>query len=150
LALLMLAIAVSDARRFIIPDQFTAAAFALALLAALVDAEPFRATAVSRLMRAAATAVPFLILMVGYERLRGRPGLGLGDVKLAGVAGAWLDWYAVVAVIEVAALAGLAVYGVRSYIYRRPVDMTTQLPFGLFLAPAIWFGWLAETAFVSQ
>ena len=34
----------------------------------------------------------FFALRYGYARLRGRQGLGLGDVKLAFVAGAWLDW----------------------------------------------------------
>ena len=80
------------------------------------------------------------------SRSRGRPGLGLGDVKLAAVAGAWLDWFTIVAVIEVAALAALAAYTVLRYVLRRPIVATTPLPFGLFLAPAIWAGWLAEAA----
>ena len=42
-----------------------------------------------------------------YEWWRGRRGLGMGDVKLAAVAGVWLDWFTIVAVIEFAALAAL-------------------------------------------
>src|SRR5262245_1993279 len=92
LALLMLAIAVSDARRFIIPDQLSAAAFVLALIsAAWFDVEPFPGMLWASLLRAVVAAVPFLVLMVAYEWVRGRRGLGLGDVKLAAVAGAWLD-----------------------------------------------------------
>jgi leader peptidase (prepilin peptidase)/N-methyltransferase len=147
LALLMLAIAVSDVRHLIVPDPLSGAAFVLGLIyAALVDDGPVTQAIVMSLIRAAVAALPLLALMLIYEWWRGRPGLGLGDVKLAAVAGAWLDWLNIVAVIEVAALAALAVYGVWRYALRRPIESTTPLPFGLFLAPAIWAGWLAEPA----
>jgi leader peptidase (prepilin peptidase)/N-methyltransferase len=29
--------------------------------------------------------------------------------------------------------------------FRRAVRRTTRLPFGLFLAPAIWIAWIVET-----
>jgi leader peptidase (prepilin peptidase)/N-methyltransferase len=32
---------------------------------------------------------------------------------------------------------------------KRPLKATAFLPFGLFLAPAIWIGWLAEAMFGS-
>jgi len=146
LALLMLAIALSDIRHFIVPDALSATAFALGLIfAGLFDDAPLLEAIVTCLLRAAAAALPLLALMLLYEWWRGRPGLGLGDVKLAAVAGAWLDWFTIVAVIEVAALAALAAYAVWRYVLHRPIAATTPLPFGLFLAPAIWAGWLAET-----
>jgi len=147
LALLMLAIAVSDIRHFIVPDALSATAFALGLMsAALFDDAPLAEAILICLLRAAAAALPLLALMLLYEWWRGRPGLGLGDVKLAAVAGAWLDWFTIVGVIEVAALAALTAYAVWRYVLRRPIVATTPLPFGLFLAPAIWAGWLAEAA----
>ena len=82
--------------------------------------------------------------MAGYRALRGRDGLGLGDVKLAAVAGAWLDLPALFAAIEVAALAAIGAYILNAAIKRRPLRTTAFLPFGTFLAPAIWLGWLAE------
>ena len=48
------------------------------------------------------------------------------------------------ALFVLAALAALAAYGVWRYVLHRPIAATTPLPFGLFLAPAIWAGWLAE------
>jgi len=145
LALLMLAIAVSDLHHFIVPNALTAAAFALALIfAVLFDSPPPTEAVLMALLRAAATALPLFALMVGYEWWRGRPGLGMGDVKLAAVAGAWLDWFTIVGVIEVAALAAIAAYGAWRFVLRRPIAATTPLPFGLFLAPAIWGGWVAE------
>ena len=145
LALLMLVIAVSDLRHFIVPNALTAAAFALALIYAVAfDAAPPAEALLMALVRAVATALPLLALMVGYEWWRGRPGLGMGDVKLAAVAGAWLDWFTIVGVIEAAALAAIAAYAVWRFVLRRPIRATTPLPFGLFLAPAIWGGWVAE------
>ena len=86
----------------------------------------------------------FLILRWLYLRLRGREGIGLGDVKLAAVAGAWLGWIAMPVAIEIAALSAIAVYATRHFILGRPVQATTRLPFGLFFAPAIWLGWVLQ------
>ena len=150
LAVLMLAIAVSDLRRFIVPDLLTATAFVLGLIyAARFDVGPISEILFECLLRATATALPFLALMLLYEWWRGQPGLGLGDVKLAAVAGVWLDWFTIVAVIEVAALIALGVFGISRYVLRRPVGATTPLPFGLFLAPAIWVGWIGQTLLLS-
>jgi leader peptidase (prepilin peptidase)/N-methyltransferase len=147
LALLMLAIAWSDIRHFIIPNALSGTAFVLGLIfAGLFDDAPLVEAILTCLLRAAAAALPLLALMLLYEWWRGRPGLGLGDVKLAAVAGAWLDWFTIVGVIEVAALAALTAYAVWRYVLRRPIAASTPLPFGLFLAPAIWAGWLAEAA----
>jgi leader peptidase (prepilin peptidase)/N-methyltransferase len=82
--------------------------------------------------------------MIGYRRWRGRDGLGLGDIKLAAVAGAWLGLATIFAVIELAALAALGAYVVNGYLNKRPLKATAFLPFGLFLAPSIWIGWLIE------
>jgi leader peptidase (prepilin peptidase)/N-methyltransferase len=151
LALLMLAIAISDAREFIIPDKFNAAAFVLgvAFSAAFSDGAAVEAILMS-LLRALTTAAPFFALLLIYEWWRGRPGLGLGDVKLAAVAGAWLDWFTIVATVEVAALAALLAYGIWRFVLRRPMDTASPLPFGLFLAPAIWAGWLGQTLFFAR
>ena len=147
LALLMVAVALSDIRHFIVPNALSATAFVLGLIfAGLFDDGPLAEAILVCLLRAAAAALPLLALMLFYEWWRGRPGLGLGDVKLAAVAGAWLDWFTIVAVIEVAALAALTAYAVWRYVLHRPIVATTPLPFGLFLAPAIWAGWLAEAA----
>jgi leader peptidase (prepilin peptidase)/N-methyltransferase len=155
LALIMLAIAAVDARRFIIPDSLNAAGLALGLAHAVVvahgaadAAEPGEGSVAQALaiavLRAGGLALVFLTLRLIYARLRGRQGIGLGDVKLAAVAGAWLGWNAMPVAIEIAALSGLAVYAVRHFALRRPLRATTKLPFGLFFAPAIWLGWLIE------
>ena len=145
LALLMIAIAVVDVRRFIIPNELTAGAFALALVhAATGEAGGVWSTISWAALRGAALALVFLALREAYVWLRGRQGLGLGDVKLAGVAGAWLSWSMIPIAVEIAALAGLAYYAFRQFYAGRPMRQTSRVPFGLFLAPAIWAGWFIE------
>lgn len=150
LALLMLAIAMVDASRFVIPNPLNAAGLALALVhAALAQADaPWEAIAMA-LLRGAVLALMFYALREMYLRVRGREGLGLGDVKLAGVAGAWLDWPAMPIAVEIAALAALAVYGWRHFVLGRPMRATSRIPFGLFFAPAIWLAWLIEATLLA-
>jgi leader peptidase (prepilin peptidase)/N-methyltransferase len=145
LALLMGAIAVSDLRYFTIPNAATAPAFLLALVHSVVrDQSLIMEPLVFAALRALALAVMFLALREIHWRLRGREGLGLGDVKLAGVAGAWLDWTTIPLAVEVAALAALAGYVLGRISAGRPISATNRMPFGLFLAPAIWLSWLFE------
>lgn len=145
LAVLMIAIALIDARYFLIPNELTLLAGALGLLhAAIVGADPGAFAVLMAIIRAAATALPLLLLLWGYRRWRGRDGLGLGDVKLAAVAGVWLDWTSMFLAVECATLAALAAYAATGLMRRRAMKRTAMLPFGLFLAPAIWLGWLAE------
>jgi len=146
LAVLMVAIAAIDARRFIIPDELTAAALALGLVyAAVEDSEIWAQALAWSVLRGAVPALAFLGVRAGYRRWRGREGIGLGDVKLAGVAGVWLDWSTIPIAIEIAAVAALGAYFILHFYFRRTVRRTTRLPFGLFLAPAIWIAWILET-----
>lgn len=141
LGILMVAIAVIDARHFIIPNALTFAAFALALAnAAIQDGSE---GVVMAMLRGAVVALGFLVVRAGYQWLRGRQGIGLGDVKLAAVAGAWLSWAMLPIAIDIAALAALAVYTLR-LVGGRSVQRFTRVPFGLFFAPAIWLCWLLE------
>jgi leader peptidase (prepilin peptidase)/N-methyltransferase len=147
LAVVMTAVAHRDAHEFIIPDQYSAAAFALALAAAALGAEQDGMwTIAAALARAGVLALAFLAIRLAYFQLRGRHGLGLGDVKLAGVAGAWLYWTMVPIAVEIAALSALTAIVINQLVTRRALKRTTRLPFGLFFAPAIWVGWLLQSA----
>jgi leader peptidase (prepilin peptidase)/N-methyltransferase len=155
LALDVLAIAAIDARRFIIPDELTLAALVLGMANAGLDAWPEAWTAVlqslgAALVRGAVLAGGFLALRALYQRLRGREGIGLGDVKLGGVGGVWLAWATIPVAVELAALAALAVYVVRQFAGGRVMSATARMPFGLFLAPAIWLGWLLEATLFGR
>src|SRR6202035_2024046 len=145
LALVMCAIALYDARHFVIPDGLNAADLALAMAhAAALDPSTAGQEMAMSVARAAVVGGAFLALRLGYRRWRGQDGIGLGDVKLAAVAGAWLDWFAILVAIEIAVVAALGAYLMRHYVGRRPMRATHALPFGLYLAPAIWVAWFLQ------
>lgn len=146
LAVVMVAIAAIDARRFLIPDALNAIGVGLGLANAALTAAPGEILSDLALagLRGAVTALAFLALREAYFRLRGREGLGLGDVKLAAVAGVWLDWTTIPLAIDMAALAALVAIGLRGVVTGRAMRATGRLPFGLFFAPAIFIGWLGE------
>jgi leader peptidase (prepilin peptidase)/N-methyltransferase len=145
LSALMLAIAVSDYRAFIIPDRLSSAAFIVGLAhAAAADPLAPLEGVWTALLRGVIVAGALFLFRVVYFRLRGREGIGLGDVKLAGVAGVWLDLSMVTAAIEIAALAALGTYALQQRRRARALRAKAMLPFGLFFAPAIWLCWLFE------
>jgi leader peptidase (prepilin peptidase)/N-methyltransferase len=146
LALLMVAIAAIDLRSFLIPNHLSAAGFSLALLHALAyEPDAMLWAVMVAVLRGGILALGFFALRSLYARLRGRQGIGLGDVKLAAVAGAWLDWQVLPIAIDIAVAVALASYLLRQILLGRSVSLTQRLPFGFFLAPAIWIGWVWQT-----
>ena len=145
LALTMCAIALHDARHFLIPNWLSAAAFVLAIAHAVaLDPHGPLPQIGMALVRAGVSGGLFLALKLGYRAWRGHEGIGMGDVKLAAVAGAWLDWFAIAVAIEIAVVAALGAYLVRHHVGNRPMRATHALPFGLYLAPAIWVAWFLQ------
>ena len=145
LALTACAIAVIDARRFIIPDELNLAGLVLALANAATSQDGWITGIAVALLRGAVLASIFFAIGFVYRLARGRDGVGLGDVKLAAVAGAWLDWTMLPVAVEAAALSALAMHLIGAARAGRPVRRMSRLPFGLFFAPAIWLAWLAQT-----
>jgi leader peptidase (prepilin peptidase) / N-methyltransferase len=146
LGLLMLRVAASDARRYVVPDALSGGAFVLGLVrAAAADSDSGFAAALMAISRAAFAAGLFLLVRIAYRRFRGRDGLGLGDVKLAGAAGAWLSLTVLPIAIEIAAITALAAYVFRQRKRARMVRAVGRIPFGAFFAPAIWVGWVIDT-----
>jgi leader peptidase (prepilin peptidase) / N-methyltransferase len=142
LAALMLAIAVSDWRRFRVPNALTAAALGLRAVDILTgDSGPVGPAFGEAFVRGFVMAGLFYVFRSLYRRLRGREGLGLGDVKLAGVAGAWVDWPMLPLVVEVAAVIGLGVALFRAVSSGAGLRADTRLPFAVGFAPAIFMGW---------
>jgi len=139
LAGLMLAIAVSDWRRYRVPDPLVALALALRVFDLLTAPPGPRGEALlAAFVRATAMAGFFWLFRLAYRRLRKREGMGLGDVKLAAVAGAWVDWPLLPFVVEFAALFGVGVALLRA---GRGLRGDTKLPFAVGFAAAIFMGW---------
>jgi leader peptidase (prepilin peptidase)/N-methyltransferase len=150
LAIVMLAIAVIDWRTFTIPDwlNITGAGLGIAYAAVRPPDAMLEATAMA-VLRGTVLALTFFALRYGYAKWRGRQGLGLGDVKLAFVAGVWLDWLTIPLAIQLAAFAALSAYLVQQLVSGQSMSATNRMPFGLFLAPAIWVCWLLEVRWLD-
>ena len=76
-----------------------------------------------------------------YQRVRGRTGLGFGDVKLMAGLGAWVAWQGLASVVLIAAVSGLAT-AVATHRMGRPFDLAERLAFGPHLALGGWLVWL--------
>ena len=129
---LTLPIAGIDLRRRIIPDGLNLALLLTGL--AIVGVRDPSPEAV--LARAAEAALAFALgwsLRALYARLRGRTGLGLGDVKFLGAATAWAGLEQLPILILIASGTALAALGLAALAGRR-IGATTRLPFGPFLA----------------
>ena len=84
--------------------------------------------------------IPFL-LAEAYYRIRGHDGLGMGDVKLLAMIGAFLGWKLAILTLVLASFAG-SIAGVALILSGRGT-MKYALPFGTFLAvgamvAAVW------------
>jgi leader peptidase (prepilin peptidase)/N-methyltransferase len=122
-----------DLRNRLLPDALT-----LPLIAAgMAQAWLFEDDLLDSLIGAAAGYLIIWGLLTLYRRLRGRDDIGIGDAKLFAAAGAWLGWESLPLVLLTAALTALAAAGIAHMTGRRRRG-GAQIPFGPFLAAAIW------------
>ena len=130
LTLALLQIARVDQATLRIPDAISLPLIAVGLGLAALSPAPALA---DRLIGAGAGFLLLAALGEGYFRWYRREGLGLGDAKLFGAAGAWLGWQALPWVLLVAAGAAL----VWAMVARRQ----GAVAFGPWLALAFWLIW---------
>ena len=135
---LLLALAAIDLRCFLLPDFLTLPLLAGGLLL-WAAGEP--TSLASHAIGAAAGLAFVLALRQAYWLLRRREGIGLGDAKLLGAAGAWVSWEGLPSVLLVASVAALASTLLR---YKRgsSISLVDRVPFGAFLCLGIWLVWL--------
>ncbi len=134
----LLALAWIDAATFTLPDALTLSLIPAGLGATWWLSPPALA---EHAAGAALGWAGFALLRHGWRRWRGVEGIGAGDAKLLGLAGAWLGPAALADVVLGAGLAGLALAGALRLAGRR-IGPTTRLPFGPPLTLAIWAAWL--------
>jgi leader peptidase (prepilin peptidase)/N-methyltransferase len=136
----LLALAWIDAVSFRLPDVLTLPI----ILAGLAEAGWFEPASV--IDRAVGATVGFGALwLIGfvYRRIRHREGLGLGDAKLLAAGGAWGGISLLPFTMFVAPALALLYAGIL-WLRGIPVTATTKLPFGPFLAGAIWMAWILQ------
>jgi leader peptidase (prepilin peptidase)/N-methyltransferase len=123
----MLTLAITDVRERILPNAITYPGVVVGLLFSLVLPPGL----VSALIGAVAgAAVPWVIGEL-YYRLRRIEGLGMGDVKMLAMIGAFLGWQMALVTLFAGSLLGVLV-GVPITVIKR--DRYYMIPLGTFLA----------------
>ncbi len=134
----LLALAWIDAEYMVMPDSLTLPLILFGLAATWLQ-DP--GSMLDHAIGVAIGYVAFRVIAWLYKALRGQEGLGRGDAKLLAAAGAWTGWAALPLLVLIAALGGLGV-GLVAVAGGRRIHMRTALPFGPFLAAALWLIWL--------
>lgn len=127
----MIALGFVDYYHQILPDEITLPGLVLALGYGLVRQDmSFR-----QVLIGAAVGSGFLLFVYGaYFLVRRKEGLGMGDVIMLLVIGAYLGWLPTLLTLVLASFAG-ALVGLFLMTFRKR-DLQYALPFGTFLAPA--------------
>jgi len=121
----LLAIAVTDALHYLIPDPLSIGGLAAGLAASLFPGPP------TPLLSLSGAALGFtLLFLVGWlgERAFKKPAMGGGDMKMMAMVGAFLGPIGALMTIFLGALTGSVIFG--------PISLKTGklVPFGVFLA----------------
>ena len=133
----LIALCFIDYYHKILPDAITLPGFVLALVYSIFRPE----FSFIQSLAGAAVGSGFLLFIYGvYYLLRKKEGLGLGDVTMMLMVGAFLGWRLSIFTLILASMAG-ALVGVFFIIVKKK-DLQYSLPFGSFLAPAAFFSLL--------
>jgi leader peptidase (prepilin peptidase) / N-methyltransferase len=128
---ILLGIALTDARHMVIPDQFTLVGGGIGLLLAVA---PGGIT----LQAAVVGAVVGYLLLWGVklaaERLLGKPALGVGDIHMMVLVGAFTGVAGMLLTLMLGSLLGLLVGAPLAALKRDGPVMGSYLPLGTFLA----------------
>ncbi len=162
---LLIGLVFSDLEERILPDEFTlggaAAGVVLAALVPLRDgiAPLFLPWEWGRTWLSVADALAGALLgsgllwLVGvlYQKVRHREGLGLGDVKMVAMVGAFLGLYGALLTVVLGSLLGSVLGSLYILLARKKI--TYELPFGTFLgiaALAVAFAGEPAASFIAR
>ena len=127
----LIALGFIDFYHQILPDEITLPGLLLALIYSLFRAD----LNLRQALIGAVAGAGFLLFIYGaYYLLRKKEGLGLGDVTMMLLIGAYLGWRQAFFTLILASFVG-ALVGI-FFIFYKKKDFQYSLPFGTFLAPA--------------
>ena len=126
---LMLALAAIDAEHYLLPDRLTLPG----ILAGLATQPLVPSVSLLEAVVGTVLGAGLLILLMNYWYwLRGEEGMGMGDVNMAALIGAFLGWKGLLVALVTASLSGAATGIVLMAAAR--LGLRSRLPFGTFLA----------------
>jgi len=125
-ATLLLGIALTDARQYIIPNEFTFGGLAIGLV--LSAAGGLNSVLAALFGAAAGFGLLWLVGVAGRWAFK-EEAMGGGDIKMMAMVGAFVGWQGVLLTIFLGALAGTAIFLPLTLIGRKKL-----VPFGVFLA----------------
>ena len=133
----LIALAMIDARHYILPDRITLPLTAAGIVAAWILDLPIWLHALG-----GALGYGALVLVEKlYRKARGKAGLGRGDAKLFAAGGAWCGALALPAILLLSSLAALIYALVLKWVFRRTLTADSLIAFGPFLAFGIALVW---------
>jgi leader peptidase (prepilin peptidase)/N-methyltransferase len=125
-ATVLLGIAMTDARAYIIPDEFSLGGLALGILFALAAGK--QALGVALLGAAVGFGMLWLVAIAG-EWMFKQEAMGGGDIKMMAMVGAFLGWQGTLLTVFLGALIGSLIFVPLSLLGHKKL-----VPFGIFLA----------------
>ena len=126
----MIVLAFIDLRHRILPNPITLGGTVVGFLFSVFLAPGWQSALIGILIGG---GVLFAIGEI-YMKLRGIEGMGMGDVKMLAMIGAFLGWKGVLVTLVLSSISGALVGAIM--LISQKGDMKYQLPFGTFLAAA--------------
>lgn len=138
---ILLGITMTDAREYIIPDEFSLGGLVIGILFSI----PGGFVTISHALIGAATGF-CLLWMVGAlgTRIFKEEAMGGGDIKMMAMVGAFVGWQGVLLTIFLGALIGTLVFVPLSIMGKKRL-----VPFGVFLSLGAAATWLAGPAVIA-
>jgi leader peptidase (prepilin peptidase)/N-methyltransferase len=138
---ILLGIALTDAREYIIPDEFSLGGLVVGILFSLAGGFPAVYTAL--LGAAVGFGVLWLVGVAGTKMFK-EEAMGGGDIKMMAMVGAFVGWQGVLLTIFLGALLGTLVFVPLSVVGKKKL-----VPFGVFLSLGAAATWLAGPLLIA-
>jgi leader peptidase (prepilin peptidase) / N-methyltransferase len=123
---ILLGIAMTDAREYIIPDEFSIGGLVLGLGLSMIHG--WRGVIPALIGAAVGFAVLWLIAVIG-KRLFRKEAMGGGDIKMMAMVGVFVGWQGVFLTIFLGSVVGTLIFGPLALAGKKK-----DVPFGIFLA----------------
>ncbi|MCA8901122.1 MAG: prepilin peptidase [Hyphomonas sp.] len=137
LGLLLVALAWIDLDEFRLPDLLT---LSVAILGALMVFLTWQDLFVWHILAGGLGFLWLLAVEIGYRRLRGRDGLGRGDVKLFGALGIWVGLMGLPFMLLIGSASGL----IWAVLTGRTAQADGRIAFGPWICLGGWVVWCLQ------